>query len=67
MTHDPIVENVEFLLRNGEWPGRIAARLDTNVETLARTLYRDHRPDLARVFNQHCRAKGKKNATAPSP
>ena len=45
-----MIENVAELLRSGDDPERIAARLDTTPAALTRRLYRAGRKDLAAPF-----------------
>lgn len=43
------IEDLEWLLRMGEWPPRAAERVGWSAETAQRMLYR-HRPELASVM-----------------
>lgn len=47
---EAVIEDVEWMVSCGEWPGRIADRMRMDVRTLARLLQRYERPDLAKTF-----------------
>lgn len=50
MTRAETVEEVEFLMSLGEPAEKIARRLGIHPESVARSLHRAGRPDLARKF-----------------
>lgn len=49
---DYYAEEVEHLTSFGLHPEATAARIGVSVQTLARALYREQRPDLARPFER---------------
>lgn len=52
-TRDAFLEDIEWMLGSGEHPDRIATRLHTTRNTIARRLLRTGRADLARHFHHH--------------
>ena len=47
-----MIEDVEWLLSDGVDPEQVAARVGSNVQAIARRLYRAGRHDLARPFER---------------
>jgi len=49
---DVVLDEVQFMLDAGESPARIAAALGIKPESVAKSLWRSDRGDLARMFEQ---------------
>ena len=49
---DVVLDEVQFMLDAGESPGRIADALGIKPGSVAKSLWRSGRADLARIFEQ---------------
>lgn len=58
LTTEELIEDVEWMAKTRETPERMATRIGSTVEAVARRLYRAGRPDLANQF-QHVVKSGR--------